>query len=61
MPEEQLNGANVGAGFQEMYGERVAQRMRRDRLWNARTPLRPPAGAADRMRGDRFVWVMLGA
>ena len=28
MAEQQLNGADVGAGFQEMDGKRVAQRMR---------------------------------
>jgi hypothetical protein len=44
MAEEQLNGADVGAGFEQMYGERMSQRCgvmgfanraRRRALWHA--------------------------
>ena len=39
MPEQQLDGAQIGAGLQQMNREGVAQRMRRDRLADA-APLR---------------------
>ena len=32
MTEQQLDGAQIGAGLQQMDGEGVAQGMRRDRL-----------------------------
>ena len=32
MAEQQLDGAQIGAGFQQMDGEGVAKRMRRDRF-----------------------------
>ena len=35
MAEQQLNGTNVGSGFQQMHGERVAHRMRADRFTDA--------------------------
>jgi hypothetical protein len=38
MPKEQLNRADIGAGFEQMYRERVSQRMGRDGFENA-TPL----------------------
>ena len=50
MAEQQLDGAQIGAGFQQVNREGVAQRMRRDRLADA--ALRPdlPAGAIDGQR-----------
>src|SRR6516164_1792947 len=35
MAEQQLNGADIGTGFKQMDGERMSQRMRRDRLSKA--------------------------
>src|SRR6476660_6576702 len=40
MTEQQLNGAHVGAGFQQMDREGVTHRMRRDGFGNAATSLR---------------------
>ena len=39
MAKQQLNGAHVGAGFQQMDREGVAHGMRRDRFGNAATCL----------------------
>jgi hypothetical protein len=36
-PEEQLNGADIGTGFQQMNREGMSQRMRRDRLPSPKT------------------------
>ena len=35
MSQQKLDGADIGAGFQQVDGEGVAQRMRRDRLADA--------------------------
>ena len=40
MTKQQLDGAHVGAGFQQMDGEGVAERMRRDRFGNTATLMR---------------------
>lgn len=53
MAEQQLNGADVGAGFQEMDREGVPQRMGRNRLGNPGSPMGLPAGAVHRPGGDR--------
>ena len=37
MTEQQLDGAHVGAGFEQMGGERMTQRMGRDRFAYAST------------------------
>ena len=54
MAEQQLNGAHVGAGFQQMDRECVAQRMRRDRLGDAGSadaPFGRPASTASLVIG----------
>jgi len=48
MPEQKLNGANVGARFEEMDGERMAEGMRMDRFRQPRSPVRQLAGPSDR-------------
>ena len=53
MSEQQLDGADVGAGFQEVDGKGVAERVGRNRLGDAAAPMDPPAGAVDGMDGDR--------
>jgi len=52
--EQQLDGAQVGAGFQQMDREGVAQRMRGDRLGEAGETVRLAAGVADSVPGDRL-------
>ena len=54
MAEQQLDGAQIGAGFQQVNGEGVAQRMRRDRLADAGPLTGLPAGAFDGERRDRL-------
>jgi hypothetical protein len=44
MTEQQLDGAQIGAGFQQMNGEGVAQGVRCDRPDDARPLSRLPAG-----------------
>ena len=55
MAEQQLDGTQVGASLQQVYGEGVPQRMRRNRL--ADPALRPnlTAGPVDGERADRSV------
>ena len=53
MPEQELNCAEVSARLEEMDRERRAQRMRRDRLGNARPSARLVACALDRTAADR--------
>jgi hypothetical protein len=52
--EQQLDGAQVCAGFQQMDRKGVAQRVRGDRLGEAGQPLRLAAGDADGVAGDRL-------
>ena len=53
MAEEQLNGAQVGARFEEVNREGMAQRMRADRFGDAAATARRSAGMLDGVRGDR--------
>ena len=55
MSEQQLDGAKVGAGFQQVNGERVAQCVRRHRLGDAALGPRLPADAVD---GERTDWLI---
>ena len=48
MAEQQLNGADIGAGFQKMNRECVPQGMRSDRLADAGEPASLLAGQFDR-------------
>jgi hypothetical protein len=56
MTEQQLDGAYISSGFQQMHGEGVAQRVRGDRLANAAPPRDLPAGQIDGERMDRLAW-----
>ena len=55
MPEQQLNRAHVGPGFQEMDREGVPERMGCDRFWNTRPATRLLAFASDGATTDRMV------
>jgi hypothetical protein len=55
MPEQQLNGAQIGAGLQQMNGERVAQGMRGDRFAETGLLKRLPACDLDGARCDRLL------
>ena len=52
MAEQQLDGAQVGAGFQQMDREGVAQRVRGDWLGKPGQPVRLAAGVADGVAGN---------
>ena len=54
MTEQQLDGAEIGAGLQQMNGEGVAQGMRRDRFADAALLPHLPAGAIDGEWRDRL-------
>src|SRR5277367_5592673 len=54
MPQQQLNGAQIGTGLQQMNGERMAQGMRRDRFAETRLLKRLPACNLDSARRDRL-------
>ena len=47
MPEQQLNGADVGTGFQQVDGKGVSERMRRHRLRETAAAPGLPARAVD--------------
>jgi hypothetical protein len=49
MPEQELNRADVRAGFEEMDREGVAERMRRDRFRDRAPLARLLAGLLDRI------------
>ena len=53
MPEQQLDGAQIGAGLQQMHGEGMAQGMWPDRLADLALQPHLPAGAVDCECGDR--------
>jgi hypothetical protein len=57
---ESLNRADVGARFQEMYGERVTEGMWRNRFGNATAPMGLPAGPVHRAGGDRLSGAIAG-
>src|SRR6267378_6133280 len=53
MAKEQLNGAQIGARFEEVNREGMAQRMRADGFGDAATKARLSAGMLNGVRGDR--------
>jgi hypothetical protein len=53
MTKQKLHGSEVSAGFKEMNGEGVAQRMRSDRLVDTEELTRLPAGMCDSKTADR--------
>ena len=57
MTEQQLNGAQIGAGFEQMYREGVAQRMRRDCLGEAGASMCLLTGVFDSLSRDRLTRV----
>jgi hypothetical protein len=54
MAQEQLNSAQIGARFEEMNREGMAQRMRADRFGDAATKARLSAGMLNGVGGDRL-------
>ena len=55
MSKQQLNRADIGAGFEQMYRERMAQGMRRDGFENATPPVRLLAFVFHGASGDGVV------
>ena len=53
MAKEQLNSAQIGARFEEVNREGMAQRMRADGFGDAATTARLSAGMLNGVRGDR--------
>ncbi len=60
MPEQELNRSQVGARLEEVDGERVPERMWRNRLGEARASGGDPAGVPDRFRRDRLLRALAG-
>ncbi len=60
MTEEQLDGAQIGAGLQQVNGKGVAQGMRRDGFTDVASPSCRCAGDRDRVSGDRLVGKIAG-
>ena len=60
MPQQQLNGADVRAGFQQVHGEGVSERMRRHRLRETAATTGLAAGAVDDPARRRALGVMTG-
>lgn len=54
MTEQQLDGAHIGARFQQVSGEGVTQRMGRDRLGDAAGTVRFVTGLLDGASRDRL-------
>ena len=52
--QQQLDGANIGPGFQQVHRKRVTHRMRADGFADAGEPASPLARVFDRARGDRL-------
>jgi hypothetical protein len=55
MAKEQLNGPQVGACFEEVNREGMAERMRADGFGNSGAKARLSAGMLNGVRGDRLV------
>lgn len=55
MPQQNLDRSEIGAGFQQMRGEAVSQRVRMDILAQAGARRCSPAGQPDDLGGDRMV------
>ena len=55
MAEQQLNGAQVGAAFEQMRGEAMAQRVRMQRLVDAAALGGFPAGVPDDLVADGVI------
>ena len=60
MPEQELNRAQVGSRLQEVDRERVAERVRGNRLGESRTSDGAFAGKLDRLATDRFLRALAG-
>ena len=60
MAEQQLDRAEIGAGLQQVNRERVAQRMRRNRLADAALQAHFPTGAIDGGWSDRLAGPITG-
>ena len=60
MPEQQLNGADVGAGFKQVDGEGVPERMRRHGLGETAAATGLSAGAVDDPATRRAPWAFAG-
>jgi len=58
--EQQLDGAEIGTGFQQMNGEGVAQRVRRNRFIDAAQQSHLPAGPVDGERRDGLAGLAAG-
>jgi len=56
MTEQQLNGTNVGALFQQVNGKSVSKRMRRDRFWDLANTVGLLALTLDRKSCDVLAW-----
>ena len=54
MAEQQLDGAQIGAGFEQVNGKGMAEQVRRDRLVDVGLPSRLSAGGVDRQRRNRL-------
>jgi hypothetical protein len=56
MTEQQLNSTHIRTSFKQMDGEGVAQRMRCDRLSQARTTMSYATGQTNSVAGQRPTW-----
>jgi len=54
VPQQELDGPQIGAGFEEVGGESVSERVRGDRLADPRRSVRLLAGQFDGTAGDRL-------
>ena len=60
MPEQELDGAQVGTGLEQMNCERMAERMWRNRLGEARASGGGRACTLDRSSRDRHLGALAG-
>ena len=60
VPQQQLNGTQIGAGLQQMCGIGVAEAVRADSFLNARSLNRPMSGMPHCFRGERSVAALAG-
>ena len=58
MPEQDLNGPQIGAGLQQMSGKAMTQGMRMDGFLEASTPSRLLTGVPSRFAVDRMTGSM---